>query len=31
LNNKLLFSKKELGRFPEDEEAEKIIREVLKN
>lgn len=24
-----LFSKKELGRFPEDDEAEKLIREKL--
>lgn len=26
-NDKLLFSKKESGRFPEDEEAERLIRE----
>ena len=29
VNDKLLFSKKELGRFPEDEEAEKLVREEL--
>jgi predicted Rdx family selenoprotein len=29
VDDKLLFSKKELGRFPESEEAEKLIREAL--
>lgn len=30
LNNELLFSKKELDRFPEDDEAESIIRDKIK-
>ena len=29
VNDKLLFSKKELGRFPENGEAEKLTREAL--
>lgn len=29
LGDELLFSKKELGRFPESDEAEKLIREKL--
>lgn len=29
LNDKLLFSKKELGRFPEDGEVEKLISEEI--
>ena len=30
LNDELLFSKKELDRFPEDDEAENIIRDKIK-
>lgn len=29
VNDKLLFSKAELGRFPEDNEAENLIRDNL--
>lgn len=29
IGDELLFSKKELGRFPESDEAEKLIREKL--
>lgn len=29
LDDKLLFSKKELDRFPEDDEAENLIKEAL--
>lgn len=29
VNDKLLFSKKELGRFPDNGEAEKLTREAL--
>ncbi|WFA10464.1 Rdx family protein [Tissierella sp. Yu-01] len=29
VNDNILFSKKELGRFPEDGEAERLIREEL--
>lgn len=30
LNDELLFSKKELDRFPEDDEAENLIRNKMK-
>lgn len=30
LEDELLFSKKELGRFPESDEVEKFIREVIR-
>lgn len=29
LNDELIFSKKELGRFPEEDEVEKLIREKM--